>query len=409
VRAWLAALLLLGTLGCGPGAASEEPAVVRLIMADDWASAPVVREVIDAFEREHEARVQVQAAPFSQIPDLVASAQQLEQPFDIAHWHAFAAAAAGLAEDLEDAWEAAGLTDEEFLPGAVEDVVWRGRRYGIPLDTNALVLLAHTDALEAVEDDLDDLRTGEGFVATSRRLVEAGAVEHAITVTTSSWSAYGWIRALGGELVAVDERNGRPEFSFDAPATVAAVELLVGLVEEDLAPPVFGMDTGAHAVQAFVDRQVAFSATGSWDLRLADANGHGHVAVVPLPQADPSRPHTVLGGSSLFVPVGAGQPELAVELMLALTEDDVALQLAAEEGRLPARPRVFEAPLFQDDPALAAFVAQLPHARVMPLIAFPEVAAAFQEAYEDALAQRATPREAMERVQRFAERWAEGR
>src|SRR5690554_6012972 len=94
---------------CAAIVASEEPAVVRVIMADDWANAPVVREVIDAFERDHDARVQMQAAPFSQIPQLVASAQRLEQPFDLAHWHAFAAAAAGLAQPLDEAWARAGL------------------------------------------------------------------------------------------------------------------------------------------------------------------------------------------------------------------------------------------------------------------------------------------------------------
>ena len=60
--------------------------------------------------REHETcGSRCQAVPFSQIPDLVRNAAELGQPFDLAHWHAFAAAAAGLAEPLDDLWEAAGL------------------------------------------------------------------------------------------------------------------------------------------------------------------------------------------------------------------------------------------------------------------------------------------------------------
>jgi multiple sugar transport system substrate-binding protein len=117
---------------CGVARPSD-PAVLRVVMADDWATAPVVREVVDDFERDHPGvRVQMQAAPFSRIPELVAAGTGAEQPYDLAHWHAFAAAAAGLAEPLDDRWEAAGLRDEEYLPGALADVVWLGTRYGVP-------------------------------------------------------------------------------------------------------------------------------------------------------------------------------------------------------------------------------------------------------------------------------------
>jgi multiple sugar transport system substrate-binding protein len=91
--------------------------------------------------------------------------------------------------------------------------------------------------------------------------------------------------------------------------------------------------------------------------------------------------------------------------MLRLTEDEVALRLAEEEGRLPARARVFEEPLFRSDPLVAAFVDQLPTAEVMPLIAYPEVADVFREALEDAVSGRLEPAEALAEIQRFSERW----
>jgi multiple sugar transport system substrate-binding protein len=388
--------------------ANPQTASLRVVMADDWASAPVVGEVIEDFQRDHpDVRVEVQASPFSQVPDVLTSSLEVDRPYDLAHWHAFAAASAGLAQPLDELWETHDLQPGDYLEGALEGVTWDGRRYGVPLDTNALVLLVHETALQEAGRDAQDLRSVEGFLDVARDLVATTDAEHAISVSASSWVAYGWIRAFGGTLL--EEAGGPdPRFTFDDPATVAALEMMVTLVEEELAPSPLAPDLAMEAVQAFAQGSMAMHATGSWDLPLTARTGNGldpeDVAVLPLPRREGDT-STVLGGSSLFVPPGAAHPELAFELALRLTEDDVALRLAQEEGRLPARERVFDAPLFSESPDLAAFVAELPDAEVMPLIAYPEVATAFREGLESCLAGRQSPGEAMAEVQAFAEEW----
>ena len=414
MRRWSVALaLVVLAAACASAPTAAEPTVLRVILADDWASAPVVGEVIDRFEREHEGvRVQIQGSPFSQIPEVVGSAIELDQPHDVAHWHAFAAAAAGIAEPLDGRWQEAGLTRAEYLPGAYEHVVWDGGVYGVPLDVNALVLMANVEQLDEAGLDAFALANIDDFRASADTLVGASSAEHAITVTASSWAAYGWIVANGGSLVEL-QPDGTPRFTFDDPRTVAALELLAGLVRDGGSPPPFAPDLSLDAIAQFATGEVALHASGSWDLpitrrALQEEMEVRDVQVLPLPQSDPSAPRTVLGGSSLFVPVGAPNPDLAFELMLALTEDTVALQLAAQEGRLPARTRVYEAELFTTSADLAAFVALLDTAEVMPLIAYPEVATAFRDGLEDMLALRASAAEAMEQVQRQAERWGAG-
>jgi multiple sugar transport system substrate-binding protein len=394
---------------CAGTPVSTEPVVLRVVMADDWASAPIVAEVVDRFEQEHEGvRVQLQSAPFSQIPDLVRSAIDLGQPHDVAHWHAFAAAAAGLAEPLDERWAEAGLTPEEYLPGAVEDVTWQGSRYGVPLDTNALVLMVNEERFAAAGLGPEDVATVDGFAAAAEELVDSGTSRYAMTVSASSWSAYGWMVAHGGSLVTIDAA-GRPTFTIDDPANVAAVEQLVLLVRDDLAPAPFAPDLALEAIESFADGTTAMHASGSWDLPIArravQSDLDDEVGILAIPQADPARPRTVLGGSSLFVPVGSPHGDLAFAFMRALTEDEVALRLAVDEGRLPARHRVFEDPVFTTSEDLAAFVAQLPSAEVMPLIAYPEIAAALREALEDAVAQRRPVAEVLAETQAYAEAW----
>ncbi len=408
----LVVLPVLAAVACTGTSTAATPIVLRVVMADDWATAPIVTDVVAAFEEEHDGvRVQLQGSPFSQIPDLIASAIELGQPHDVAHWHAFAAAAAGHAQPLDDLWEAAGLTRREYLPGAVEDVLWLDRVYGVPLDVNALVLLVNEDVFEAADVALADLGTPESFAEAAHGLVDSGAVQHAITVSGSSWATYGWIVANGGSLVEI-AADGSARFTFDDPAVIESLELLAGLVRDGAAPPPFAPDLALDSVAAFSLGEVAMHPSGSWDLPLTRRARQldvevDDVTVLPLPQADPSAPRTVLGGSSLFVPVGAEHRDLAFELMLRLTADDVARELAFVEGRLPARQRVYEDPGFAESSGLAAFVEVLPDARVMTLIAYPEVAAAFRDALESVFSLRESPAGAMERLQQHAQQLLE--
>lgn len=410
VGAVILAAVLAGA--CASVAQTPEPVVLRVVMADDWATVPVIGEVIEEFEDEHPGvRVNLQGSPFSQIPDLVTSAIELGQPPDLAHWHAFAAAASGIAEPLDDLWDEAGLDPGDYLPGAVEGVTWRGALYGVPLDTNALVLLVNRDLLADADVDLAELATLDGFREAASDVVDGSDADHAIVISGSSWAAYGWIVANGGELVELSD-DGPTRFTFDAPDTVEAMELLVELVRSGESPPALAPDLATDAVAAFAEGGVAMHASGSWDLPItrramqADFDVD-NIGVLPMPQVDPSHPRTVLGGSSLFVPRDASNAQLAFELALALTQDDVALRLAAEEGRLPARREVFGNELFRSSEDLAAFVEQLPNAEVMPLIAYPEIAAAFRDGLADLLAERTTPAAALGQVQAYADRWLE--
>lgn len=422
MRRLLVGLVAVIVTGCALTSSATEPATLRVIMADDWASAPLVGEVIAGFEEEHPGvRVQVQGSPFSQIPELVDTAGELGQPYDLAHWHAFAAAAADLAVPVDDLWEEAGLSAEDYLPGAVLDVTWDGSRYGVPLDVNALVLMANRDLLAAAGIDAADLARVEEFSGHADRLAALESTDHAVAVTASSWAAYGWIVAGGGQLLetdadgtaALDER-GLPTFTFEHPRTVTMIDLLASLVERGVAPPPLAPDLSMDAISSFAASRTALHASGSWDLPIARRTAQAEITdedvlVLPLPQLDPAAPRTVLGGSSLFIPEGAPERQLAFALALALTELEVGIDLAEQEGRLPARAAAYDDPLFETSPDLAAFVQQLEHAQVMPLIAYPEVAVAFRDGLDAALGGRASAAEAMEGVQEAAERWLDDR
>lgn len=405
----LVAVALIAACAGGPGEQPEERAkgaattVLQVLLADDWATVDPVIDAVRTFERDHPGvRVQVSGAQFSHIPDVALTGGRAGDPVDVAHWHAFAAGARGLAEPLDDLWQGR-LSADEFFPGAVDDVTWAGIRYGVPLDTNVLLLMANRRLLEEQKVELPEgPYTFAEVEHIARSATSAGRDVRGIALPSSTWVAYGWIRANGGEIVEVNGTEVR--FTLDAPQVVEALRFLGHLTDEGLAFPPVIASSSEDAFSLFRAGRTALHLSGMWALARPgqEVAGVGTV-VLPLPQGVRGTTRgTVLGGSSLYVPRGSRNRELAFEFMLHLASDRYALWLAENEGRLPTRPRTFEAFVVQR-PIFATALEQLQWAAVMRLIAFPEAQAAFDRAVEDIFTGRVDAGEALARAQQAAQ------
>lgn len=401
-RAAAAALLALLVSACGSGSqADEATTTLRVLMADDWAGTPAVVAAVRDFEREHDGvRVQIQGQTFARIPDSVRAAIESGEPIDVAQWHAFAAAAQGLAEPLDEEWER--LDPDAFLPGAIDDVRWEGRYYGVPLDVNAMVLMLNADRLAEVGLAVPSEPTSFGDIAAiARATTSADGSRRGLAIASSSWSSYGWIRANGGEVVDIGE-DGKVRFLLDSPEVVEALAFLGGLVRSGVAFPPVAQQASTDAFALFQTQTAALHVSGSWETPSLEGEPW-ELAVRPLPRGMTGTTEgSALGGSSLFVPRDSANRRLAFAFMVHLTSDEYALRLAQEEGRLPARRAVFDAPFF-DSPMLQTVIAQLETARPMRLIAFPDAARAFTGAIDAILTGRADAAAALADAQESAE------
>ncbi|MGH2688346.1 MAG: sugar ABC transporter substrate-binding protein [Actinomycetota bacterium] len=397
-------LLLLPSAGaCATTADAPEPVTLRVLMTDDWAGTRTVLDAVRDFEAARPGvRVLVEGAPVREVMPLVKAGINAGSPHDVTQGHAFAAAAQGIAQPLDDLWEER-LDAGEFLPGAVEDVSWGGRRYGVPLDTNAMVLLynrehfAGTGALPPTEwATFGDMQRAAAAVTApdgSRR---------ALAFPFNTWQVYGWIRANGGEVLEV-ARDGTVRVTLDAPAVVEAVGFLAGLVREGHAFASLRNDVFTDADALFRSGSASVLPSGSWALPALEAAGADRYGSAPLPGGTTGTTRgSALGGSSLFVPAGSKHRDLAFAFMLHLTEDRYALKAAREEGRLPARVRVFRDPWFES-PAVRVVLEGLEVATPFKLVALPEVSSLFSEAVSDALRGRREAGEALRDAQHRAE------
>jgi multiple sugar transport system substrate-binding protein len=391
-----------GLTGTPP--ASDTPTNLRVLMSDDWADTRPFIDAVRTFEQQHpRVRVQIDKLPAGDVLGTVDAMVKQKTPPDVVQGHAFAAAARDLAQPVDDLWNASALQNSEFLPGAVEDVTWAARRYGVPLDTNAVVLFYNAQLFaDANVPPPDTWKTFGDLERAALALSTPDGTRRALVLSDSTWRAYGWMTANGGEVVEVGP-DGKPHFTIDSAANVEALRFLRGLIDKGLA---FHPSLGAFARDALsLLRSGAASVypSGSNDLvALRRIGGAENVKVAIMP--DGLRGLTEgssMGGSSLFMPQGVTNRQLAFDFMRHVTSDTYALRFAKEENRLPVRPRVYRDP-FLEGAESQTVLTQLQSARVYKLEAFAVARQAFGDAIRDALSGAKEPEAALRDAQAMA-------
>lgn len=398
---WAALAVGLALVAAGCSARSTpSPTTLRVTMTDDWVTPPVLEAVRD-FEASHpNVRVVVDKAPIRGMLDMVKGSAS---PPDVVQAHAFSAAARGLAQPLDDLWDRS-LKPDEFFPGALDDVTLDGHRYGVPLDTNALVLLYNADEFRAAGVPLPtDSLTFDALQDIAHKLTKPDGSQRAIALGTSTWQTFGWVGANGGEYVKVGG-DGRPQFLFDSPAVLGAIGFLAALVAQGVAFPPKAPDIHSSDVFAyFSSGAAAMYTSGSWDLvNLRQSQPGVDWRAAPMPVGLTGTHGSAMGGSSMFVPKGSTHRKLAFDFMTHLISDRYALRLAQEQGRLPVRARVYADQFFQD-PAMQVVLQQLRTARPERVDSFPDAGTVLANAIDQILREHQDPETVLHRAERDAQ------
>jgi multiple sugar transport system substrate-binding protein len=406
LRARLAAVagllaLALAATACSDAESTGPTTVLRVLMTDDWVTAPFV-DAVREFERTHpRVRIDIDKAHISRMEDVVRAGISSGAPPDVVQGHAHSGAGQHLAQQVDDLWRKHGIQASDYLPGSVEDVTWGGRLYGLPLDSNAMALLYNVERFRAAGiDPPNRAMTFGDFERMAQALTSADGSRRALIVPVDSWVTYGWIKANGGELLRVGQ-DQRPQFTLDDPSVVDTIAYLDRLVDAGWAfGPVVTEARSTDAYALFKSGAVAMYASGSWDLvRILKEEPNGQFGVALMPRGLTGNTQgTAMGGSSLWIPRGSKHRELAFEFMLLLTSDPYALRFAKEEGRLPVRPRLFSDPYFTSGP-LNVFVQQLATAHPPKLGAMHDASEAFTQALVEVLRQNADPAASLKQAQ----------
>lgn len=356
-------------------AIAEEQITLAVWFASDYVDTDPIRDLIAEFEQAY-PNINIETTSglvWEDMNSKVRLALSQGNPPDVVHGHAFAFGAQGMAEPLDDLWQAWG-TEGEFLSGAMEDVTWKERYYGVPLDINTLFTFYNKRIFRerGVAEPRKDWTLDE-FEQMAEQLTSDDHQQRGIALDASGWTMSGLIYAAGGDLL--EPRDGKIVATLDSPEVLSMLQLYRRMLEKDIGtrpPPILRQSD--HPATLFSSGKVAMFFSGPWDLariRQEAPDMLNDLGTAPLPRGTGENAGgSVAGGGSLFVPRGAKHREAAFEFMKWAVSDRYAKRMALEQGRYPVRSRLYQDPDLQKDPLLVPFFDQLTRAKPYRLEAY---------------------------------------
>jgi multiple sugar transport system substrate-binding protein len=259
----------------------------------------------------------------------------------------------GLALALDDLVPQLG---EGVLPQTViESFSVDGKLYAAPANYATLLLYYNKDLLEAagiaeppktmaqLQDDAVKLSDGQGQYG----------IALADNATIQMWPVLIW--ADGGDLIASKCS------ALADPKTIGTVEKWSGLIRDQKISPV-GL-TGQDADNLFAAGKAAFEINGPWAAGQYKAAGV-NFDVAPVPVGASGTPVTLASTVPTIVSSKTQHPKEAQIFLAWWLSKETQAQLSIAAAYAPSRTDMADDPAITSNPTVAAFAAQVPHARL---------------------------------------------
>ena len=260
----------------------------------------------------------------------------------------------------------AGYGVEEFWPGAMKSVTWKGKTYGVPTNNETMALIWNADLFrQAGLDPESPPATWDDLVAYSKQIKDRtgkngyGLVAR-VNAGNTPFRAMPQIWAYGGG--ALDEADAAPTYQkigINSPGTKAALQAFYNMYVRDKSVPVSALtNTNTENEDPFIAGQLAMmiahpseyaimldraqKATGE-DRKIADTVvANMRYGLIPK---GPQRRAVVFGGSNahVFKPdlVEGGQDLMAVKAFIAfMTGPEWSIKMAWNNSN-PGNVRAF--------------------------------------------------------------------
>jgi multiple sugar transport system substrate-binding protein len=323
-------------------------------------------------------------------------------------WMVVPLGASGALTALDEPLAAAGVTEDDYLPGIWVYGSYQGVKYGLPTTLNVYGFMWNKDVF--AEAGLDP-------EAPPRTIEELDAIAAQLTVTDARGNLRRlgffpnvssiYFYAFGGQLYDPETL----EVTIDHPGNVAAMEWLARYYETydinkirrfqagwgDLASPYNPFYRGQLAMQEGGQWEVAFTRQYAPDLNWG-------VTTFPAPEG--GRPDVApVQGSFWVVPAQAKNQDAALDFLTWLTAPEQSARFAAALANIPPRQAALDMPVYRETltPELQTYIDMLLTGYVYTPPPLP-VGLYLSEQLNQALAAvqdgTVSPREALETAQR---------
>ena len=291
-------------------------------------------------------------------------------------------ASLGMLKDLSND----GINKSDFFEGPWSSVVYEGKTYGIPLNSNNLALYYNKQMLKdaGVEVPTDWASLKEVAKKTTKGDVKGIAIS-AVKSESATFQILPFVWQTGGDLKDY------------ATSGATALAYLRGLIDDGSMSEAVSNYTQEDARTQFITGKSAMMINGPWELATLTKDAKFDWDVAPLPKD--KRAATSMGGENVVVMNGAKQSDAAVKLAKFLTSAEGAKIYCDGSGQLSSRPDLQGKLKLSNDAKLKVFESQLAdaHARAYGKD-YPKISEAIQLSMQEALTGASTPEAAAKKA-----------
>ena len=242
-------------------------------------------------------------------------------------------AEAGWLKQLTGADQADALND--VLPGPKSAVTWKGKTYGVPLNTNVQLLWYRKDLVPTPPKTWDEMiAMAKKLPAGEGNILEQGQHYEGYVVWFNNL-----VESDGGTIV---NNQGKPTLG---PPAVKAAQIIKDVATSGRASPTLSTDQEDQGRLAFEAGKGAFLlnwpyvyAAGRADAKTnpETAKVFKNMAWAPYPAVDPNKPSRVsIGGADLGITTTGKHQDLATQAALCMTSAKNQAAEAINEGLPP--------------------------------------------------------------------------
>ncbi|MCR4401626.1 MAG: ABC transporter substrate-binding protein [Firmicutes bacterium] len=412
----LVVLVVALTLTLASGVVAADKVTIEYWHGFTGPDRPLMEQLIAKFNETHpDIEVKAQAIPWGtmwqQIPAAVAAGKAPDVAVANEDVITGFIARGAFAELTPDMLATAGIDKNRFYASLWNTGSYKGKDYGVPVHSVALVLYYNTDMFKKAGVDINKaMSSREEFLKAMQKLTidkngkhpnepgfDLNNVEQWGTMLPLPWMGgcifYSFLLQNGGRLVDDDATKA----VFNSPEGVDALQFLVDLIYKYHVSPANVTEDGSIA--GFRQGKVATNFNGVW--RVNDyLNQEGlNFAVAPIPKVGGKTYATWGGSSHLVIPkarqVDKKRQEAALKFIGWITQPQQNLFWTGAGG-LPTQPVVAQDKSFDNSPMKPVFASL---GNVFATAGFPwvsQVRGAMDEAVSSAMLGKKSPKQALD-------------
>jgi len=271
-------------------------------------------------------------------------------------------AARNIIVPIDDVAAALKLSESDFSPIVWQGGVYKGKRYGIPLDTHPLGMYYNKAVLQKAGLDPDKPpQTGDDYLAALEQLKGKGIQGHWMSPFpfTGTFQFESLLWQFGGDLFDKDVTKA----TFDSDAGVQAMTWLRNLVTKGYSPANVGQDADYIALK---NGKNAFNWNGIWQINDLASIKTLQWGVAPIPKVGTQ--NAVWANSHQFVIMRQNQPDQNKQEAARYFINWISQRSLewAKSGKIPARKSVLESAEFKALAPEAQFAKQIDYVHFPP-------------------------------------------